>query len=127
MEKGTLQMKTKIKKQKHTQKLKIKEEVNKEFAEGLATVSKRQLVKGNSDILKEIFYIYFKILVERSNSKYLQDVLEGVLGYAHLINIDLTSTLISHLHAANDAYRNNWLLHRNQQLLEARLRIAFTA
>lgn len=77
--------------------MKVKEEVEKEFAEGQATLKKKELVKFNSLVLQEIYYIYFKILVERPNSKYLPDVLEGMLTYAHLINIDLTSALINHL------------------------------
>lgn len=65
----------------------MKEEVEKEFAEGNATLNKREVVRANSQVLQEIFYIYFKILVERNNSKYLPDILEGILTFAHLINI----------------------------------------
>ena len=54
-------------------------------------------MKSNSAILQEIFYIYFKIIVENVHSKYLKDSLDGILSFAHLINIDLITTLILYL------------------------------
>jgi hypothetical protein len=72
---GTLEMKAKIKKDKTKQKMKVKEEVDKEFAEGQATLKKKDVVKSNSALLQEIYYIYFKLLTERPNSKFLPDVL----------------------------------------------------
>lgn len=127
LERGTLELKSKLKKEKVQQKTKVREEVEKEFSEGNATHKKREVMKANSAVLQEIYYIYFKIMVERPNSKYLPDVLEGILTFAHLINIDLTSTLIAHLDAASSHYRNIWLQSKNHHALEYRIRIAFTA
>lgn len=45
-------------------------------------------------ILQELFYIYFKVLVERLDSKFLSDALDGILKFAHFINIDLISSMI---------------------------------
>jgi len=47
-----------------------------------------------------MFYIYFKILVEQTNSKFLKDCLDGILNFAHLINIDLIVAMIEHLNRA---------------------------
>ena len=90
-------------------------------------LKKKEVVKANSALLQELYYIYFKILTERPNSKFIPDVLEGILSFAHLINIDLTQALISHLDTAHQYHRNLWLENRNQYSLESRLRMAFTA
>ena len=111
-EKGTLEMKRKIKEEKAKQKMRVREEVNKEFAEGEALLSKKELVRGNSAVLQELFYIYFKILAERVNSKFLRDCLEGVLAFAHLITIDLVEGLIARLDAAALHMRDLWRQHK---------------
>ena len=67
--------------------MKVKEEVEKEFAEGESIIKNKELVRHNSNTLQELFYIYFKILVERMNSIFLKDCLDGVLKFVHLINI----------------------------------------
>lgn len=69
------------------EKIRVKEEVQKEFAEGEAIIKNKEFVRANSNILQELFYIYFKILVERVNSIFLRDVLDGTLKFVHLINI----------------------------------------
>jgi len=120
-------MKAKIKKDKAKQKLKVKDEVEKEFAEGQAILKKKEVVKANSALLQELYYIYFKILTEQPNSKFLADVLEGVLTHAHLINIDLTHALIAHLDTAHHFHRSIWQKNRNNHTLESRLRLVFTA
>ena len=66
-------------------------------------------------------------MAERPNSKFIPDVLEGILCFAHLINIDLTQAVISHLDTAHHYHRTLWLSNRNQYSLETRLRLAFTA
>lgn len=45
-------MKARLKEEKARQKLKIKEEVNKEFAEGDAILSNKELVRNNSALLQ---------------------------------------------------------------------------
>jgi hypothetical protein len=59
-------------------------------------------------ILQELFYIYFKILVEQIGSKFLKDALDGILTFAHLINIDLISSMIEHLNGAAKIFRDIW-------------------
>ena len=54
---------------------------------------------------QEIFYVYFKILVEKINCKFLKDTLDGILTFAHLINIDLISSMIAHLNTAAKVFR----------------------
>jgi hypothetical protein len=120
-------MKKKIKEEKNQQKMKVREEVNKEFAEGEATISNKELVKSNSAILQEIFYIYFKILIEKINSKYVRDCLDGMLTFAHLINIDLISNLITHLDKSSQYFRDIWLQNKNQHVLENRLLLVFAS
>ena len=88
--------------------------MNKEFAEGEATISNKQLTKGNSAILQEIFYIYFKILVEKTDSKFMRDCLSGTLSYAHLISIDLIANLITYLDVTAQRLRELWQIkHSN--------------
>lgn len=65
-------------------------------------------MKGNSAVLQEIFYIYFKILVENPESKFLRDCLSGTLAYAHLISVDLIANLISYLDQTARKLREDW-------------------
>lgn len=62
-EKGSLEMKRLKKEEKLREKMKVKEEVAKEFAEGESIIKNKELVRHNSNTLQELFYIYFKILV----------------------------------------------------------------
>jgi len=62
-------------------------------------------MRNNSMILQELFYVYFKILVERLSSKYLKDALDGILTFAHLINVDLIRDMIEHLNIAAKIFR----------------------
>lgn len=59
-------------------------------------------------ILQELFYVYFKVLVERLDSKFLSDALDGILKFAHFINIDLISSMIEHLDRAAKIFREVW-------------------
>jgi hypothetical protein len=65
----------------------VKEEVDKEFAEAEVTLKKKEIVKHNSSILQELFYLYFKMIVERTHVSLLKDVFDGILKFAHFINI----------------------------------------
>jgi hypothetical protein len=85
--------------------MKIKEEIDKEFAEGEAIISNKEIVRNNSTILQELFYVYFKVLVERLDSKFVKDVLDGILKFAHFINIDLISAMLEHLDRAAKIFR----------------------
>lgn len=110
-------MKRKKKMDKMVEKLRVKEEVNKEFAEGNAVIENKELVRHNSNILQELFYIYFKVLVERINSIFLKDCLDGILKYVHLINIELTQSLIEHIHASAGVFREYWKATPTRELL----------
>lgn len=56
-------------------------------------------------ILQELFYVYFKVLVERLDSKFISDALDGILKFAHFINVDLISSMIEHLDHAAKIFR----------------------
>lgn len=77
-------------------------------------------------ILQELFYVYFKVLVEQIGSKFLRDALSGILAFAHLINIDLISSMIEHLNGAAKIFREIWKKNPTNENLEIRLTIVFT-
>ncbi len=70
--------------------------------------------------------MYFKVLVERLDSKFLKDVLDGILKFAHFINIDLISAMLEHLDKAAKIFREVWRNNPNNENLEKRLLIVFT-
>ena len=83
-------------------------------------------MRNNSSILQELFYVYFKVLVEKLDSKFMKDVLDGILKFAHYINIDLISAMLEHLDRAAKIFREVWKSNTSNENLQKRLLIVFT-
>ncbi|KAI8377706.1 nucleolar complex-associated protein-domain-containing protein [Radiomyces spectabilis] len=77
--------------------LKETREIEKEFQEAEAVVSKEEKDKNHTETLKLIFTFYFRVLKKQSSSPLLPAVLEGLARFAHLINIDFFDDLLNAL------------------------------
>lgn len=88
---------TQAKKRKRDKELK---EIDKELAEGSATVDKILLARCQSDTLQSVTLTYFRILKSDNlnSSSHWQELLpaalEGLAKFAHLINIDTVMDLL---------------------------------
>lgn len=85
------------KKQKRRQKAEL--QLDRDLQEANAVESKEKKSKIQTDILKIVFLTYFRILKNSRHSPLLQPVLEGLAKFAHLINVDFFSDLMSVLHS----------------------------
>ncbi|KAI9257636.1 nucleolar complex-associated protein-domain-containing protein [Sporodiniella umbellata] len=77
--------------------LKETREIEKEFKEAEAIVSKEEKDKNHSETLKLVFAFYFRILKKQTTSPLLPAVLEGLSKFAHLINMDFFDDLLNAL------------------------------
>ncbi|KAI8979226.1 nucleolar complex-associated protein-domain-containing protein [Mycotypha africana] len=77
--------------------LKETKEIEKEFQEAEAVVSKEEKDKNHTETLKLIFALYFRILKKQTSSPLLPAVLEGLSKFAHLISIDFFDDLLAAL------------------------------
>ena len=66
------------------------------------------------------------MLVEKIDSKFLRDTLSGILNFAHLINIDLITSMIEHLNSASKIFRDIWIKNPKASHMETRLTLVFT-
>ncbi|XP_076311542.1 nucleolar complex protein 3 [Tachypleus tridentatus] len=69
--------------------------LEKELLETEADENKVTKARFQTDILNQIFFLYFKILKNKSKSPILTPVLEGISKFAHLINIEFFDDLVS--------------------------------
>ncbi|GAB6023340.1 Nucleolar complex protein 3 [Chamberlinius hualienensis] len=69
-----------------------------ELQETQAEESKLKKMTFQTEIIKQVFLTYFRVLKKVPNCKLLGAVLEGLSKFAHLINIDFLDDLISVLH-----------------------------
>ncbi|XP_077992569.1 nucleolar complex protein 3 homolog isoform X2 [Glandiceps talaboti] len=97
--------KEKMKKLSRMQRKKSKREdkLEKELMETAATESKKKKQYLQTEIIKMVFAIYFRILKKAETSVLLPSVLEGLAKYAHLINIDFFDDLVQVLHSLIDS------------------------
>ncbi|CAO3592363.1 unnamed protein product [Absidia cylindrospora] len=77
--------------------MKETKEVEKEFQEAEAIVSKEEKDKTHTETLKLVFAFYFRILKKQSSSPLLPGVLHGLARFAHLINVDFFNDLLNAL------------------------------
>ena len=122
-----MQLKRERKANRKLQKELVRREVDKDFAEGELRVDHRKMVRLNSEILQEMFYIYFKILLKRSYSMFLKDSLDGMLKFSHLINTGLIKSLIENLSSSATSFRKLWQKSADPKYVEAGLYVVFTA
>ncbi|XP_067140896.1 nucleolar complex protein 3 homolog [Centruroides vittatus] len=80
-------------------------ELERELRETEAEENKSERARINSEILKRIFLIYFRVLKDSTGSKLLTPVLEGLSKFAYLINVEFFDDLMNELHALPDRVR----------------------
>ncbi|VDD76294.1 unnamed protein product [Mesocestoides corti] len=73
---------------------KVLAKFEKDQAETKATKSHEERLRINAEILKEILFVYFKILKTTKDSELLSAVLAGLSTYAHIINVDYVENLL---------------------------------
>ena len=72
-----------------------RQEVDAEMKEAEAVYDKDEKLKLQSETLKILFVIYFRILKSPENSLLLPKVLEGLARFAHLINVEFFEDLLN--------------------------------
>ncbi|KAI9309156.1 nucleolar complex-associated protein-domain-containing protein [Cunninghamella echinulata] len=77
--------------------LKETKEIEKEFQEAEAIVSKEEKDKHHTETLKLLFAFYFRVLKQYTTSPLLPNVLEGLARFSHLINVDFFNDLLNAL------------------------------
>ncbi|KAL5104482.1 hypothetical protein TcWFU_006271 [Taenia crassiceps] len=79
---------------KERKKDKILAKFEKDQAETNASKSHEERLRMNSEILKEILFVYFKVLKTTKDSDLLSAVLAGLSTYAHVINVEYVESLL---------------------------------
>ncbi|CDS39810.1 nucleolar complex protein 3 [Echinococcus multilocularis] len=73
---------------------KILAKFEKDQAESKASKSHEERLRINTEILKEILFVYFKVLKTTKDSDLLSAVLAGLSTYAHVINVEYVENLL---------------------------------
>eukprot|EP00794_Sanderia_malayensis_P005157 gene5157-5807_t len=91
--------KEEVKKMSRNERKRKKMEVklDKELQETEAVESREKLLKFQTEILKTLFVIYFRILKQEKRTALLTPVLKGLSKFAHLINVDFFNDLMKSL------------------------------
>lgn len=79
------------------------EKLQKELLETAAEESKQKKISYQTEVIKQVFLTYFRILKKSPKSRLLASVLEGLAKYAHLINVEFFDDLIAVLHRLVDS------------------------
>lgn len=79
---------------KEKKQMKKDKELEKEMAIVSAEENRQEANKIQSELLKTIFLLYFKVLKTPEASNLLPSVLEGMAQFSHLINVDLILNLL---------------------------------
>ncbi|CAO3658502.1 unnamed protein product [Rhizopus microsporus] len=107
--------------------LKETKEIEKEFREAEAVVSKEEKEKNHSETLKLIFAFYFRILKKQATSPLLPAVLEGLSMFAHLINVDMFDDLLNVLRDVMRSFEDTNAISRTSSGTRKRLLCIITA
>ncbi|KAG6890726.1 hypothetical protein C0995_005099 [Termitomyces sp. Mi166 len=75
--------------------LKEKHEIDKEFREAEAEVDKEERAATQTETLKLLFVLYFRILKNPRRTPLLPAALHGISKFAHLVNIDFFKDLLA--------------------------------
>eukprot|EP01122_Echinamoeba_exundans_P012133 TRINITY_DN5016_c0_g1_i3.p1 TRINITY_DN5016_c0_g1~~TRINITY_DN5016_c0_g1_i3.p1 ORF type:complete len:691 (-),score=154.31 TRINITY_DN5016_c0_g1_i3:2309-4381(-) len=68
--------------------------LDKEMQQAAAEQSREEKIRIQTETLKALFLLYFKVLKNLQKSPLLAPVLEGLSRFAHLINMDLLTNLL---------------------------------
>ncbi|KAI8636491.1 CBF/Mak21 family-domain-containing protein [Parasitella parasitica] len=107
--------------------LKETREIEKEFQEAEAVVSKEEKEKNHTETLKLIFTFYFRILKKQSSSPLLPAVLEGLSRFAHLISVDFFDDLLNALKDVMHSFEDSNDISRTSNGTRKRLLCIITA
>ncbi|KAJ3733037.1 nucleolar complex-associated protein-domain-containing protein [Lentinula guzmanii] len=99
--------------------LKEKKEIVREFRDAEAEIDKEERASTHTETLKLLFVLYFGILKNPNPTPLLPAALEGIIKYAHLVNIDFFQDLMKVL-------RGLILSHSNDQREEANSEVVIT-
>uniref|UniRef100_A0A915ET80 NOC3-like protein n=1 Tax=Echinococcus canadensis TaxID=519352 RepID=A0A915ET80_9CEST len=84
----------KLASRRERKKDKILAKFEKDQAESKASKSHEERLRINTEILKEILFVYFKVLKTTKDSNLLSAVLAGLSTYAHVINVEYVENLL---------------------------------
>ncbi|CAE7127135.1 unnamed protein product [Rhizoctonia solani] len=73
---------------------KANKEIESEMAEAAAEVDKEERTKQQTETLKLLFVLYFRILKHPKPTPLLPAALEGISRYAHMVNVDFFKDLL---------------------------------
>ncbi|EPB81920.1 hypothetical protein HMPREF1544_11341 [Mucor circinelloides 1006PhL] len=107
--------------------LKETREIEKEFQEAEAVVSKEEKEKNHTETLKLIFTFYFRILKKQTSSPLLPAVLEGLSRFAHLISVDFFDDLLNALKEVMHSFEDSNDISRTSSGTRKRLLCIITA
>ncbi|GAN09113.1 nucleolar complex-associated protein 3 [Mucor ambiguus] len=107
--------------------LKETREIEKEFQEAEAVVSKEEKEKNHTETLKLIFTFYFRILKKQTSSPLLPAVLEGLSRFAHLISVDFFDDLLNALKDVMHSFEDSNDISRTSSGTRKRLLCIITA
>lgn len=102
-------------------------EIEKEFQEAEAIVSKEEKDKNHTETLKLIFAFYFRILKKQTSSPLLPAVLEGLSRFAHLISVDFFDDLLNALREVMHSFEDSNDISRTSSGTRKRLLCIITA
>ncbi|CAO3633195.1 unnamed protein product [Mucor hiemalis] len=102
-------------------------EIEKEFQEAEAVVSKEEKDKNHTETLKLIFAFYFRILKKQTSSPLLPAVLEGLSRFAHLISVDFFDDLLNALREVMHSFEDSNDISRTSSGTRKRLLCIITA
>ncbi|KIK59884.1 hypothetical protein GYMLUDRAFT_97587 [Collybiopsis luxurians FD-317 M1] len=74
--------------------LKERKEIEREFRDAEAEIDKEERASTHTETLKLLFVLYFGILKNPEPSPLLPAALEGIIKYAHLVNVDFFRDLM---------------------------------
>ncbi|KAL4456085.1 hypothetical protein ABPG74_014046 [Tetrahymena malaccensis] len=73
---------------------KMKKELREELEEQDAEIDPKLLIKYNAQILEKVYYIYFKLIKRPSPTKFFTSVMDGIVKFIHMIDVNLIWDLI---------------------------------
>ncbi|CAE6421607.1 unnamed protein product [Rhizoctonia solani] len=74
--------------------LKANKEIESEMAEAAAEIDKEERAQQQTETLKLLFVLYFRILKHPKPTPLLPAALEGISRYAHMVNVDFFKDLL---------------------------------
>ncbi|KAK2466949.1 hypothetical protein APHAL10511_001207 [Amanita phalloides] len=105
--------------------LKERREVEKEFQEAEAVIDKEEQAARQTETLKLLFSLYFRILKNPTPNSLLPTALHGISKFAHLVNVDFFKDLMTVLKnlISPDSHEDDVALSGSSAIERLRLRL----